>query len=120
MTARARYRKIEIAHYRATVHAVVGRDLAAAYALARRRCPALTDAHDPADEAACLTGPDGAAWVLFPARASPGLVAHEAVHAAVLVARRRGLPVSASADEVLAYLVEEIVSKVAEVVDDFA
>jgi hypothetical protein len=113
VSARARYRKVEIAHYRSTVHIIVARDLAAACAAARRRCPGLTDARAAADDAGLtLIGPDGSPWVCLPADASPGLVAHEAVHAGVATAQRVGLPVSADADEVLAYLVGDIVDAI--------
>lgn len=109
---RARHKVIEIAHYRATVHVVVGRDLAAAYALARRLEPQLAEVVGSDERAACVVL-DGVPWVLLPLGASPGTIAHEGVHAAVAVAEHAGLPVSASADEVLAYLVEAVVDAVA-------
>jgi hypothetical protein len=113
VSARARYRKVEIAHYRSVVHVIIGPDLPRACAAARRRCPALTDARAAADDAGLtLIGPDGSPWVCLPADASPGLVGHETVHAAVAVAQRVGLPVSAEADEVLAYLVGDIVDAI--------
>lgn len=109
---RARHKVIEIAHYRATVHVVVGRDLAAAYALARRLEPQLAETAGDDEKGACVVV-GGSPWVLLPLGASPGVVAHEALHAAVAVARHAGLPVSASADEVLCYMVEAIVDAVA-------
>lgn len=108
---RARHKRIEIAHYRAAVHVVVGRDLPAAYALARRLEPKLAEVAGD-DEAAVTVVVGGLPWVLLPADASAGLVAHESLHAAVAVAEHVGLPVSAAADEVLAYLVEAIVDAV--------
>ena len=51
---RARHKRIEIAHYRATVHVVVGRDLPAAYALARRLEPQLAEVVGSDERAACV------------------------------------------------------------------
>lgn len=108
MPPSARHKRIEIAHYRATVRAVVGRDLSA---LARRLEPKLAEVAGE-DEAGACVDVGGSPWLLLPADASPGLVAHEALHAAVVVAvvaERAGLPVSAAADEVLCYMIEAIV-----------
>lgn len=109
MSPSARHKRIEIAHYRATVRAVVGRDLSA---LARRLEPKLAEVAGE-DEAGACVDVGGSPWLLLPADASPGLVAHEALHAAVVVAERAGLPVSAAADEVLCYMIEAIVDAVA-------
>lgn len=108
---RARHKRIEIAHYRAAVHVVVGRDLPAAYALARRLEPKLADVVGD-DEAGVTVVVGGLPWVLLPVDASAGIVAHEALHAAVAVARHAGLPVSAAADEVLCYMIEAIVDAI--------
>ena len=109
---RARHKVIEIAHYRATVHVVVGRDLAAAYALARRLEPQLAETAGDDEKGACVVVA-GSPWMLLPMDASPGVAAHEAVPAAVALAEQAGLPVAAAADEVLAYLVEAVVDAVA-------
>lgn len=111
MPPSARHKRIEIAHYRTTVRVVVGRDLSAAYALARRLEPKLAEVAGE-DEAGACVDVGGSPWLLLPADASPGLVAHEALHAAVVVAERAGLPVSAAADEVLCYMIEAIVDAI--------
>lgn len=97
--------------WHATVRAVVGRDLSAAYVLARRLEPKLAEVAGE-DEAGACVDVGGSPWLLLPADASPGLVAHEALHAAVVVAEHVGLPVSAAADEVLCYMIEAIVDAI--------
>ena len=87
MPPSARHNRIEIAHYRATVRAVVGRDLSAAYVFARRLEPKLAEVAGE-DEAGACVDVGGSPWLLLPADASPGLVAHEALHAAVVVAEQ--------------------------------
>ena len=111
MSPSARHKRIEIAHYRATVRAVVGRDLSAAYVLARQLEPKLAEVAGEDEAGACVTV-EGVSWLLLPVDASPGVVAHEALHAAVAVAEHVGLPVSAAADEVLCYMIEAIVDAI--------
>lgn len=61
MPPSARHKRIEIAHYRATVRAVVGRDLSAAYALTHQLEPKLAEVAGE-DEAGACVDVGGSPW----------------------------------------------------------
>lgn len=56
-------------------------------------------------------------FLVYIGQARPGVVAHEAVHAAIAVLDHAGVPISKKNQEVLAYLTEWITDKVDGVVN---
>lgn len=112
MRAAARTHLIRVPLYEADVRLVVGRDLGAAYQHARARAPAMA-ATVGVDEAAACVPVDGVPWILLAADATPGQIAHESLHAAVMVLRDRGISLDAGRnDEAICYVLQYIVDRV--------
>lgn len=103
--ARARSIALKVPLYGARVRAFAAETARAARDAAARR-PGLGELPPLAadDDGALLRTPAGDLVLALPLDASPGLLAHECAHAAVAVLERAGVPVSAEADEVFAYL----------------
>lgn len=110
--ARARSITLRVPLYGARVRAFAAETARAARDAAARR-PGLAELPSLAgdDDGALLRTPAGDLVLALPLDASPGLLAHEALHAAVAVLERAGVPVSAKADEAIAYLLAWIVDE---------
>ena len=107
--ARARSIALKVPLYGARVRAFAAETARAARDAAARRfaeLPALA-----ADDAAAVLRAGDEVVAVLPLDASPGLVAHEALHLAVAVLERAGVPVSAKADEAVAYVLQWLVDE---------
>lgn len=97
------------------VHVVAGATMADALRAARRRFRGANfdGLHDGLLGCCGDLADEAGLYVLFPAGASPGTVAHELYHATVRVLRRAGVPITHQNDETAAYALDRLVDEVA-------
>jgi hypothetical protein len=112
---KARYLLFETPMWGIRVHFIEAATMTAAVTEVRRRWPALDVSTGDTDhtDGVCVQSPEDEPIVMLPVGATAGCVAHECLHATLMVLKKVGASVSVHDDETAAYTLQRIVDAVA-------